>query len=159
VQLGRAAGAGVTATVRNEELRDAVAALGADVVAPDGFGDRGPFDVILELVGAPNLADNVASLGSLGRIVVIGIGGGAKGELNLGALMGSRGRISASTLRPRSLEDKAQAMRLVERRVLPLVERGDVKVPVHATFPLDQAEKAYDAFAAGGKLGKIVIEL
>ena len=58
VQLGRAAGARVTATVRNAELRDGVAALGATVLAPEEFTDHGPFDVILELVGAPNLAAN-----------------------------------------------------------------------------------------------------
>jgi len=159
VQLGRATGARVTATVRNESLRDGVAALGAEVVEPDGFADRGPFDVILELVGAPNLADNVKSLATRGRIVIIGISAGAKAELNLGALMGNRGRISASTLRARPLEDKAHASRLVEKHVLPLAESGAVKVPVHSTFPLDEAEAAYDAFGAGGKLGKIVLEM
>src|SRR5436190_178133 len=126
VQLGHAAGARVTATVRNEELRPGVAELGADVIAPEGFDERGPFDVILELVGAPNLEANVKSLATLGRIVVIGIGAGAKGELNLGALMGARGRISASTLRPRPLEDKADAMRRVEKHVLPLIASGAV---------------------------------
>jgi NADPH2:quinone reductase len=159
IQLGRAAGARVTATVRNDALRDEVARLGAQVIAPDGFRDLGPFDVILELVGAPNLAENVKSLATGGRLVVIGIGAGAKGELNLGALMGARGRISASTLRPRPLEEKAIAMRLVERHVLPLMESGAVKVPVHSTFPLDRAAEAYDTFAAGGKLGKIVLEI
>jgi NADPH:quinone reductase-like Zn-dependent oxidoreductase len=127
------------------------------VIAPDGFGERGPFDVILELVGAPNLDENVKSLNTLGRIVVIGIAAGAKAELNLGALMGKRGRISASTLRARPLEEKALAMRLVEREVLPLVAAGTVTVPVAATYPLDQVEDAYERFAAGGKLGKIVL--
>jgi NADPH:quinone reductase-like Zn-dependent oxidoreductase len=159
VQLGRATGARVTATVRNEGLHAAVTELGADVVAPDAFEGRGPFDVILELVGAPNLPANVNSLNTLGRIVVIGIGAGAKAELNLGAMMGNRGRISASMLRARPLEEKALVMRLVERHVLPLLESGAVKVPVHSTYPLERAAEAYDAFAAGGKLGKIVIEL
>jgi putative PIG3 family NAD(P)H quinone oxidoreductase len=158
IQLARATGARVTATVRNESLRDAVAAFGAEVIAPEGFEERGPFDVILELVGAPNLATNVKSLATGGRIVVIGIGAGAKAELNLGALMGNRGRIMASTLRARPLEQKAEAARLVERSVLPLIESGAVTVPVHATYPLDQAAEAYDAFGAGGKLGKIVLD-
>jgi putative PIG3 family NAD(P)H quinone oxidoreductase len=158
IQLARAVGARVTATVRKEDLRTAVAALGAEVIAPDGFAEHGPFDVILELVGGPNLAENVKSLNTLGRIVVIGIGGGAKAELNLGALMGARGRISASTLRSRPLEEKATAMRAVEKNVLPLIESGTVRVLVHSTYALDQAVEAYDAFAAGGKLGKIVIE-
>src|SRR5256885_396320 len=72
VQLGRAAGARVTATVRNEALRAGVADLGALVIEPEGFEARGPFDVILELVGAPNLAPNLGALATWGRIVVIG---------------------------------------------------------------------------------------
>src|SRR5579884_4073436 len=77
IQLGHAAGARVTATVRNPELRDRVADLGAEVIDPQGFGEHGPFDVILELVGAPSLPENVNSLALRGRIVVIGIGAGA----------------------------------------------------------------------------------
>jgi putative PIG3 family NAD(P)H quinone oxidoreductase len=157
VQLARAAGARVTGTVRNEALRGEVEALGAHAVAPEGFEERGPFDVVLELVGAPNLAANVSSLATRGRIVVIGVGAGAKAELNLVALMGKRGRIMASTLRARPLEEKADAMRRVERHVLPLVESGAVRVPVAEAFPLAEAESAYERFAAGGKLGKIVL--
>src|SRR5438270_13435937 len=107
IQLARAAGARVTATVRSAENRDAVAALGAEVIAPEGFAEHGPFDVILELVGAPNLADNLGALDTGGRITVIGIGAGATGELNLGMLMGKRARIHGSMLRARPLEDKA----------------------------------------------------
>jgi putative PIG3 family NAD(P)H quinone oxidoreductase len=157
IQLARSLGARVTATVRNEGLRDAVAEFGADVIDPEGFEERGPFDVILELVGAPNLPANVKSLATRGRLVVIGIGAGAKGELNLGALMGKRGSVMASTLRSRPLEEKAEAARLLERSVLPLVASGAVEVPVHATYPLERAAEAYDAFTAGGKLGKIVL--
>jgi putative PIG3 family NAD(P)H quinone oxidoreductase len=157
VQLGRAAGADVVASVRNEALRSGVEELGARVVDPEGFEEHGPFDVVLELVGAPNLAANVKSLATRGRIVVIGVGAGAKAELNLLALMGSRGRIMASTLRARPLEEKALTARGVEEHVLPLVESGAVKVPVAETFSLDQAEAAYERFAQGGKLGKIVL--
>src|SRR5437764_1010020 len=78
VQLGRAAGATVVATVRNGDLRGPVAELGAEAIDPEGFERLGPFDVVLELVGALNLAANVAALATLGRIVVIGIGAGAK---------------------------------------------------------------------------------
>src|SRR5437588_1366765 len=159
VQLARAAGASVTATVRRPELRAGVEELGAAVVAPEGFEEHGPFDVVLELVGAPNLSANLGALATHGRIVVIGIGAGAKAELNLGALMGVRGTVRGSTLRPRPLEEKAVAARAVERHVLPLVERGAVSVPVADTFPLDQAEDAYDRFAEGGKLGKVVLTL
>jgi putative PIG3 family NAD(P)H quinone oxidoreductase len=159
IQLGRAVGARVTATVRNPGARDQVAEFGAEVIAPEGFSEHGPFDVILELVGAPNLADNLKALGTGGRITVIGIGAGAKGELNLGLLMAKRGRIHGSTLRARPLEEKAMSARAMERSVLPLLAAGAVKVPIAATYPLDQAEAAYDRFAAGGKLGKIVLEL
>ena len=158
IQLGVAAGARVTATVRNPDLRDPVAALGAEVIEPEGFAEHGPFDVILELVGAPNLADDVNALNLWGRIVVIGIGAGAKGELNLGTLMFKRGRVLASMLRARPLEEKALTARAMERSVLPLLQSGLVDVPVAATYPLEQAEQAYDRFAAGGKLGKIVLE-
>jgi putative PIG3 family NAD(P)H quinone oxidoreductase len=157
VQLGRAAGADVVATVRNEGLRPEVERLGARAIGPEGFGEHGPFDVVLELVGAPNLADNLKALATGGRIVVIGVGAGAKAELNLLALMGTRGRIMASTLRARPLEEKAATARRVEKHVLPLIESGAVNVPVAETFPLDQAEAAYDRFAQGGKLGKIVL--
>jgi NADPH:quinone reductase len=160
VQLGVATGAHVAATVRNPELRDAVAELGAhEVVEPDGFERLGPFDVVLELVGAPNLPGDIDVLTTLGRIVVIGIGAGAKAEINLGALMGKRGTIRASNLRNRSLEDKALAARAVEAHVLPLFERGALRVPVAATFSLDAVADAYDRFTAGGKLGKIVLEM
>jgi NADPH:quinone reductase len=157
VQLGRAAGARPTGTVRDEQMREAVAAMGAEVIAPEGFAEHGPFDVILELVGAPNLAENLEALGSGGRIVIIGVAAGAKGELNLLALMGKRARIHGSTLRARSLEDKALAARLVEREVLPLFDRGQIGVPVAETYPLTEAAEAYERFAHGGKLGKIVI--
>jgi NADPH2:quinone reductase len=157
VQLGRAAGAEVVATVRNEALRPEVEALGARAVAPEGFAEHGPFDVILELVGAPNLPGDLDALATGGRVAVIGVGAGFKAELNLLALMGKRGRIHGSTLRARSLEEKATAARLVERHVLPLFDRGDLKVPIAGTFPLERVTEAYERFAAGGKLGKIVL--
>jgi putative PIG3 family NAD(P)H quinone oxidoreductase len=158
IQLGVAAGARVSATVRNPELRDAVAELGAEVMEPEGFAEHGPFDVILELVGAPNLPENLMALQTLGRITVIGMGAGAKGELNLGLLMLKRGRIYASMLRARPLEEKALTARAMERSVLPLLAGGRVRVPVAATYRLQDAAAAYERFAAGGKLGKIVLE-
>ncbi|MDQ3433537.1 MAG: zinc-binding dehydrogenase [Actinomycetota bacterium] len=159
VQLGRVAGARVTATVRNEELRGGVEALGAEAIDPEGFADHGPFDVVLELVGAPNISDDLKSLATAGRIVVIGVGAGSKAEVNLLALMGKRATLRASTLRARPLEEKALAMRAVEREVLPHFESGALKVPVAETFGLDEVEAAYDRFAAGGKLGKIVLAI
>lgn len=158
VQLGRAAGAHVTATVRSEELRDGVRELGAhEVLGPEGFEEHGPFDVILELVGAPNVPADLQALNTGGRIVVIGVGAGFKAELNLLALMGKRARIMGSTLRARPLEQKADAARRVERHVLPLIEVGAIGVPMAQIFPIEEVDKAYDRFAAGGKLGKIVL--
>jgi NADPH:quinone reductase len=158
VQLGREAGARVTATVRREELREQVEQLGARAIGPEGFAEHGPFDVVLELVGASNLADNLKALAINGRITVIGIGGtGPVAEINLLAVMGKRARIHGSTLRARPLEEKAIAMRLVEKEVLPLFEAGRLTVPVAETFGLDEVEAAYERFQAGGKLGKIVL--
>jgi putative PIG3 family NAD(P)H quinone oxidoreductase len=159
VQLGRAAGARVTATVRNPDHRDAVAELGASVIAPEGFEEHGPFDVILELVGAPNFPPNFQALDLWGRIMVIGIGAGAKTELNLGLAMQKRARIYSSTLRARPLEEKALTARAMERSVLPLLASGAVRVPIAATYPLEEAPAAYDRFAEGGKLGKLVLQM
>ena len=158
IQLGRSAGARVTATVRNPAHRDAVAQLGAEVIAPEGFEEHGPFDVILELVGAPNLPGNLQALNLWGRIMIIGIGAGAQAELNLGLAMQMRARICNSTLRPRPLEEKAMTARAMERSVLPLLASGAVGVPIAATYPLEEAPAAYDRFAEGGKFGKIVLE-
>ena len=157
IQLARTAGARVTATVRREELRPEVERLGAEAIDPEGFEERGPFDVVLELVGAPNLPGNLSALATGGRVVVIGVGAGIKTEINLVVLMGKRARLGGSTLRARPLEEKALAMRLVEREVLPLFENGTLEVPVSDTFPLDEVEAAYERFTAGGKLGKIVL--
>jgi NADPH:quinone reductase len=159
IQLARAIGARVTASVRNEQLRAQVAALGAEVIAPEGFAEHGPFDVILELVGAPNMGENLQALATRGRITVIGVSAGAKSELNLLALMGKRARIFGSTLRARPAEEKALAARLLEHEVLPLFDGSppSLRVPIAETFPLAQAGAAYDSFAAGGKLGKIVL--
>jgi putative PIG3 family NAD(P)H quinone oxidoreductase len=159
VQLGHTVGARVTATVRRAELRDRVAALGAHAISPEDFGSHGPFDVILELVGASNLTENLGALATGGRITVIGIGAGAKTEINLGVLLAKRARIYGSTLRARPLEEKALVARVVERSVLPLLADGTLKVPIAAVYPLDQVAEAYERFTAGGKLGKIIVRM
>jgi NADPH2:quinone reductase len=157
VQLGQMAGARVTATVRNPEMRARIDALDVKAIDPEGFEEHGPFDVVLELVGGPNMPGNVTALATGGRIVVIGIGGGAKAELDLRALMGKRGTIQSSTLRARPLEEKAMTARCVERSVLPGFTTGDLSVPVCATYPLDAVADAYERFQSGGKLGKIIL--
>jgi NADPH:quinone reductase len=159
IQLACAAGARVTATVRSEQHRDEVAGLGARVIAPEGFAEHGPFDVILELVGAPNMPENLNALATGGRVSVIGVSAGAKTEVNLLVLMSKRARIHGSTLRARSFEDKALVARSLEHEVLPLFRLGALRVPIAATYPLAQASEAYERFAQGGKLGKIVLEI
>ncbi|HEV3227468.1 MAG TPA: zinc-binding dehydrogenase [Acidimicrobiales bacterium] len=157
LQLALAAGALVVATVRNEELRPAVAAFGPDVCAPDQFVERGPFDVVLELVGGPNIPGDLEALAIGGRIAVIGVGGGGEATFALHALMAKRGRIHGSTLRVRPLEEKAIAAQLMERRVVPHLASGAIRVPVAATYTMPDATSAYERFAAGAKLGKIVL--
>lgn len=159
VLLGALAGASVVATVRDDAKRAAVAALapGVEAVAPEGFGEHGPFDVILELVGAPNLPADIDALATGGRISIIGVGAGAKAEVNLLGLMAKRGRIVASTLRARPLEQKAAAARAVEAGVLPLLADGRLRLPIDATYPMHDAAAAYEHFASGGKVGKIVL--
>ena len=159
VLLGALAGATVVATVRDEGKRPGVEALAPGVwaIPPEGFAQHGPFDVILELVGAPNLPEDLDALATGGRIAVIGVGAGAKAEVNLLTLMAKRARILASTLRARPLEQKADAARRVEANLLPLLEDGRLRLPVDRTFPMAEAAAAYEHFATGGKLGKVVL--
>ena len=158
VQLAAAAGARVTASVRNDRLWDAVARMGAaEVVAHDDFADRGPFDVILELVGAVNMAGNLAALDQFGRIVVIGVGAGASAEIDLLTVMAKRAVITGSTMRGRPLDGKAVVAQRAQAHVVPLLTDGAVRVLVEATHPLTDAAGAYERFRQGGKLGKIVL--
>ena len=163
VQIGLVCGATVTASVRAPQRRDDVAGLSGSgpgalvVVDPDEVADRGPYDVVLELVGAPNLPGDLAALATGGRIAVIGTGAGNRAEIDLGLLMRARGRIHGSTLRARPPEAKAGAARAVEAHVLPHLAAGRLRVPVCATFPLADAPAAYERFAAGAKYGKVVL--
>ena len=158
VQLASAAGARVTASVRNDRLWDDVARLGAaEVVAHDDFADRGPFDVILELVGAINMAGNLAALERSGRVVVIGVGAGAKPEVDLFAVMSKRAVITGSTLRSRPLEEKALVTQRAQAHAVPLLADGAVQVLIEETYSFKNASDAYERFAQGGKLGKIVL--
>ena len=144
VQLGVDAGAKVTANARHHH--DELRALGADTDV------EGEYDVILELVGGENLQQNLTRIATNGRIAIIGTGAGRKAEIDFGPLMVKRGRISASTLRARSADEKAK----VVRRLAGLdLER--FTVPVEATYALDRVNDAYERFAAGGKFGKIVV--
>ncbi len=157
VQLGVAAGAQVAASVRDPGLREAVAAFGAEVVEPGAVARHGPYDLVLELVSGPGFAESFSSLATAGRLVVIGVGAGARVELSLGELMAGRQTLRGSTLRARTLEEKATVLRALERHVLPLLAAGRLRVPVAQRFELADAADAYARFASGGKLGKIVL--
>jgi NADPH:quinone reductase-like Zn-dependent oxidoreductase len=158
VQLAAAAGAEVIASARNPDTHAELRRLGATAaLRPDEAVTAGPFDVALELVGAPSLPDVLANLRTGGRVTVIGVGAGARMELDLLSVMGRRLRISGSTLRARSLVDKALVAQAVAAHVVPLLASGAVRVPVAERFALADAAVAYERFAAGGKLGKIVL--
>jgi putative PIG3 family NAD(P)H quinone oxidoreductase len=157
IQLAVCLGARVTATVRNPDAHSAVAALGAYVLSPEDFVPDSSYDVILELVGGPNIPADLQSLAVGGRVAVIGVGGGFTAELNLIELMYRRASITGTNLRTRSLEEKALLARQIEQHVLPNVSAGRVHVPLAAAYPLEQAADAYAHFGDGGKIGKIVL--
>lgn len=159
VQLGVLTGSRVVASVRAPELREDVAGLGATVVAPGEVQGHGPYDVILELVGAPNFPADLDALDTGGRIAVIGLGAGARAEIDLRLLMARRARVHGSTLRARPLDEKALAARRVEREVLPALAEHRVRVPLAGRYELGQVTAAYERFAAGTKFGKIVLVL
>ena len=158
VQLGACSGARVVASVRDPERRSAVAELGAgEVIGAGDIADHGPYDVVLELVGAASLPQALGALATRGRVAVIGIGSGAAIELDLRLLMQRRARIGGSTLRARTQAEKAQVAAALAEHVVPLLAAGRIRVPVCETFPLSEAQQAYARFAAGGKLGKVVL--
>lgn len=157
VQLGLAAGASVVASARHPDSHPRLSSLGALCTLPDHAPSLGPFDVVLELVGAPSFAPVLGSLAPGGRVVVIGTGGGTKCDLDLGVLMARRATVKGSTLRSRPLEERAMVVRRTEHHVAPLVARGAVKVFVEAEFAFERAQDAYERFASGPKLGKIVL--
>jgi len=159
VQIGVAAGARVLASARcaHHELAE----LGAEPVAP---GDAvaaakaaGGVDVVLELVGAENLAGDLEALAPKGRIVVVGSSAGADGRLPLRVLMGKRAAIHGTVLRARPLEEKAAAVQRFAHEVVPHLAAGRMRAIVDATFPAEQAPEAFDRMAASGKFGKVLL--
>jgi NADPH:quinone reductase len=150
VQLGAEAGASVTGVARHH--LEQILELGATDTKASG-----KYSVILELVGGDHLPTDFERLDLKGRIAVIGVGAGATAEVNFHLLMRARGRVHGSTLRSRTRAEKADVIRRLREDVLPLLAEGRVVVPIDATYPLEQAQEAYDAFAAGGKFGKIVL--
>ncbi len=158
VQLAAAAGAHVVASVRDPARRDMVAGLGADeVVDPGEVADHGPYDVVLELLGAASLPVALGALATGGRVAVIGVGAGATVTLNLLQLMGTRGRICGSTLRNRDRQSKATVVAAVGAHAVPLLASNRIRVAVCDTFPMADAAAAYERFERGAKLGKVVL--
>ncbi len=170
IQLAKAAGAHVIATAGSDEkVAMLTGYLGADLAInyrSEDFVERvNEFtaglgaNVILDVVGAKYLARNVASLATYGRLVVIGLQGGATAELNLGALLTKRAAIIGTTLRARSVEEKTTIMEGVRNHVWPLMSSGAVKPMVDKTFPLTQVAAAHEYFDSGEHVGKVLLTL
>ncbi|AIY02897.1 NAD(P)H quinone oxidoreductase [Arthrobacter sp. PAMC 25486] len=170
IQLAKAAGARVIATAGSDEkVAMLTSYLGADAAVNyrnEDFVERvrqftqgAGANVILDVVGAKYLARNVESLATYGRLVVIGLQGGATAELNLGALLTKRAAIIGTTLRARPVAEKATIMEGVREHVWPLVSSGAVKPMVDRTFPLEQVAAAHEYFDSGAHVGKVLLTL
>ncbi len=167
IQLAKALGATVVTTAGTEEKLELCRKLGADVAvnyrdqdfveevkaATDGRGA----DVILDNMGAKYLDRNVSALATEGRLVIIGMQGGVKGELNIGKLLAKRGAVIATSLRSRPPAEKASICAAVVEHVWPLVADGSVRTIVHTTIPLAEAGVAHRLMESGDHVGKIVL--
>ena len=159
VQIGVVAGARVFASARTNH--DGLAELGAVAVSPDESFERvkaaGGANVVLELVGAPNLPGDLDALAMWGRVMIVGTGAGADVGLSLRPLMAKRGRILASTLRARALEEKATAVQAFAAGVVPHLASGRMRAVIDRIFPFEDAPAAFDRMAESGKLGKVLL--
>jgi putative PIG3 family NAD(P)H quinone oxidoreductase len=167
IQLAHVLGARVVTTAGSAEKLDVCRSLGADVTvnyreqdfveevtaATAGAG----VDVILDNMGAKYLARNLGSLATEGRLVVIGMQGGTRAELDLGALMRKRAAVIATSLRARPVQEKAAICASVVEHVWPLVAEGSVRTLVHTTLPLEEAAEAHRIMEASDHIGKIVL--
>ncbi|MGB9375922.1 MAG: NAD(P)H-quinone oxidoreductase [Mycobacteriales bacterium] len=167
IQLAAERGARVFCTAGSEAKLERCRELGAerainyrtedfvDVVreATDGHGA----DVVLDNMGAAYLQRNVDVLATRGRLVVIGMQGGRRGEVDLGVLLSKRGSITAATLRHRTAEEKAQVVAGVRREVWPLIESGRVTAVIDRRMPLREAAEAHRIVEAGEHVGKVLL--
>lgn len=167
IQVGKALGATVAVTAGSADKLEACRELGADILinyreddfvarldeATDGHGA----DVILDVVGAKYLERNVTALADSGRLVIIGLQGGVKGELNIGALLGKRGSVMATSLRARPRAEKAAIVRQVRENVWPLVEFGQIRPIVQERMPLERAGDAHRVLAESQHVGKVLL--
>jgi len=167
VQLAKALGAFVVATAGGPERGGRVRDLGADVVVDhrsqdvvaavrEATGGLG-VDVVLDVLGGPALPDNVRVLAPHGRLVVIGLQQGRRGELDLNAVLTKRVTVTGTTLRSRTPEEKAALLAAVREHVWPLVEHGRVRPVVHARLPLDRADDAVGLLERGAAFGKVLL--
>ncbi|WP_337176819.1 NAD(P)H-quinone oxidoreductase [Paludisphaera sp.] len=169
VQIAHAMGCLTIGTSRTAGKLDRARALGLDVaiVNPSGEfaeevkahtdGEGAP--VILDLLGAKALAENLKAVARRGRIVVVGLLTGAKAEFDLNAMLARRATIVGTTLRARPLEEKIAATRLFAASVVPWLERGVVKPVLDSTFPIDAVGKAHEHLASNASFGKVVLTL
>ncbi|WP_059009947.1 NAD(P)H-quinone oxidoreductase [Streptomyces specialis] len=162
VQLGKAAGARVAVTAGSAAKLERCRELGADILINYREQDfaaelSGGADVILDIVGAKYLERNVRALAPGGRLVVIGLQGGVKAELNLGALLAKRASVTATSLRARPSAGKAEIVAAVREHVWPLLADGRVRPVVDRALPLAEAGEAHRVMEASGHVGKIVL--
>lgn len=167
IQLGKAFGARVIVTVGSAEKAEFCRELGADVVidykqqdfAAEMKSAGVTADVILDIIGAKYLESNVSVLSNAGRLVVIGLQGGVKAELNLGALMSKRAAVMATTLRARPTSEKAAIVRAMVAQVWPLITDGTVRPIIHATYPLADVRQAHQVLEESSHIGKVLLTL
>jgi putative PIG3 family NAD(P)H quinone oxidoreductase len=167
IQLARQVDARVAVTAGSTEKLAVCRELGADILInyrDEDFVERlraetdgGGADVILDIMGAKYLSRNVAALATNGRLVIIGMQGGTTGELDIGALLGKRGAVIATSLRARPLAEKATIVASVLEHVWPLITEGRVSPVVHGTYPLAEAPAAHRELEASGHVGKILL--
>ena len=167
IQLARAFGATVYATAGTDEKCRVCVELGAEAAIKyraedfvgairDATSGRG-VDVILDIVGGDYLARNIDCLAMHGRLVQVGLMGGASAHINLDPILRRRLTLTGSTLRPRTVEEKGALARELEAHVWPLLEAGTVRPLVMRTFPLEQASEAHRLLESGEVIGKLVL--
>lgn len=162
IQVAKAMGATVAVTAGSTDKLQRCLELGADILInyrEEKFVDKlkGKCDLILDIIGADYLTDNLRSLAPDGHLIVIAVQSGAKTEINLGKMMPRRHRISASTLRARSVEDKAEIVAETVKHVWPMIESGQVQPVVYRTLPIEQAAQAHDLLDSGEVTGALVL--
>jgi NADPH:quinone reductase-like Zn-dependent oxidoreductase len=167
IQLAKAVGAHVAVTAGTQEKLEFCRELGAEVLVnyrEEDFvekvraetGGHGA-DVILDNMGAKYLARNVDALAISGRLVVIGLMGGRKAELDLGKLLSKRAAVIATTLRARPATEKATIVAAVREHVWPLLEAGHVRPIIHSRHPLERAADAHREMESSTHIGKILL--